>query len=589
MKRNEVLDKYKVKETHFFESEIEFNNSYTQITDLIKEISTYKNKVHNNVLKVLNLDEEISINLEHIYVYSSMFNDFDLGNDHYQKTFGIIKNLYNLYLSSTSFIIPEILDLNIDKLLEDESLFKFKNYLLEIKRLKKYTLNKDLEQLLSNISPTFRIPNDIFSVLTDVNLQFSDILDDNNKPHKLNNSNYSTFLESNDRTLRKNAFDSLYEGYKSMNETLAISLSSNVKNNNILSKLRGFNSSLEKSLYYENSNEIIYNTLLNSINNNLNAIYGEVKSRKKMLKISDYSMYDLYAPLIKKEHKDYKYEEAKDLVKNSLNILGKEYNNELNKMFDNNLIDVYPNSNKRSGAYCTCSYKSNPFVLLNYENKLNDVYTLTHELGHAIHYYFAKEYNTYHNYHYKIFVAEVASLVNEFLLSDYLAKNSENKKDLIRILDSNVKRFKSTVLRQTMFSEFEKTIHEMDQSNIILTNELLNEEYYKLNQKYFGEGIIIDDYIKYEWSRIPHFYYDFYVYKYATGYIAAYAIANNILLKKENALEAYIEFLKVGNKLDPVESLKVAGVDIQDEEIYNNAFKKFEKDYKELERMLNEQ
>ena len=594
MLREDILNKYKINTFDLYKNEKEFIKELNSITKRLNEILKYKNKVMSNsktLYEVLKLDQEISIILENLYIYAHLNNDFDLSNTKFNEHYNKVLNIYNKYQTNISFLIPEILKSDYKLVLkyieEFKDLEEFKLNLKEVFRFKKHTLNDNEEELLSKISLSFRLPNEAFSILSDVNMKLGYIRDELYKKVELTNSNYSRYLESRNKRVRKEAFYTMYKAYKNFNDTYTTFIKTEVKNNNNISNIRGYKSSLEKSLFNNNRDIKVYNKLIDNVNKNIKVLHKQWPLRKKILNLKELNLYDTYTPLIKEGNKEYSFDVGKELVLNSLKVLGKNYTNALNKAFDNNWIDIYPNKYKRSGAYATCSYKAHPYVLLNYENKLNDVFTLTHELGHAMHYYYAMNNQNYNNYNYSIFVAEVASQVNEILLSKYMLDNTSNKKDKMLLIDASINRFKGAVVRQTMFSEFEKLIHDYDFENIILTKDVLNEEYLKLNNKYFGNDVIVNEEIKYEWSRIPHFYYNFYVYQYATGYIASLYIADKIYKKEKGALENYMKFLKLGSTLDPVKSLKVAGVDMLSDEVYKFAFDEFEYNLKELNKLYS--
>ena len=319
----------------------------------------------------------------------------------------------------------------------------------------------------------------------------------------------------------------------------------------------------------------------------MDVIYKYYDLKKEVLKLDELHLYDIYADLVSENEENYSFEEGKDLVINALNVLGEDYITNLKKAFSEKWIDKYPNIGKRGGAYSWGTYTSKPFVLLNYQNKLDDVSTLAHELGHSMHSYYSKKNNPYHCYNYRIFVAEVASTVNEMLLYKYMLKNSNNKQEKLVILDNLMELFKGTIYRQTMFAEFERDIYKKVEEGEIITYDLLCDYYYELNKKYFGNNVIIDEEIKYEWERIPHFYMNFYVYQYATGLSAASTIVTNILEEKENAKENYLKFLTLGGSMYPIDELKVAGVDMTKPEVIEKAIKMFEEIIDEFKEIYN--
>lgn len=582
--RSEIDDKDKINLKDLFINLDEFNKELLKISKDIKQVSKYQEHLLDNeniLYEVLELDKNLSSRLERLYIYAHLSNDFDLSDKTGNEIIGKVLVLYNNYSALTSYIVPELLSKD-EKIVKDylKKNPKLKEYALNLKeiyRTKKHVLSKAEERILAIASDAFRTPDEVMSKLTNADLKFGTIKDEKGNDIEITNSNFSIYLESKNQNIRIEAFKALYKGYAKLNNTLATILASEVRNHNNLSKIRLYKSSLEASLDSNNIDPKIYDNLINAVHQNLPLFYKQWSLRKDILNLKELHIYDTYVPLAQKIDKKYSFEEGRSLVESSLSILGKDYLKVIKEAFDDNWIDVYPNQNKLSGGYCTSSYLAHPYVFLNYENKFSDVTTLAHELGHAMQFYYANKNNPYQNANYSIFVAEVASQVNELLLIKYLMANCHQRDELLFYIDHLLKMFKSTIVRQTMFAEFEKKIHEMDQNNIILTKEVLNDTYNELNKLYYGKDVIIDDEIKYEWSRIPHFYYDFYVYQYSTGFVSALVIANNIYNKKKGALENYLKFLKLGSTKDPVASLKVAGIDITSNEVYNDAFKEFAK------------
>ena len=578
--RNDIPEKYKIDLKELFENDKEFSKEIDELYKCIDKVSKYKGNVLNNLYDLLELDTNISKRIERLFIYAHINNDIDLSNDIYNKLYGNVIKLNKKYSELSSYIVPELMKyeyIDIEKLYKKDSrLLEYEIALKDIYRKKEHILSEKEETIITKLLDMFNIPEDTFSKLTDVDLKFGTIQDENNKKIEINNSNYATYLESSKRNVRKNAFKTLYKGYEGIINTNSELLSGEVKLHNSIAEIRKYNSSLEASLVSNNVDSKVYNILIKSIENNIKIIHKQWNIRKSILGVNELHLYDTYVPLVQEYNKKYTFDEGKEIILKALNPLGKEYIEILKQAFDNRWIDVYPTKNKRMGGYCTACYLTHPYVFLNFDGRFDEVSTIAHELGHAIHYYYAMKNNSYQNYNYTIFVAEVASQVNELLLSYYMLENAKDKKERLYILDELIKRFKASVVRQTMFSEFEKNIHEFEQKGEVLTKDLLCNEYYNLNKKYFGNKIVLDEEIKYEWARIPHFYYNFYVYQYATGYIAAMKIAKDIYDKKIDARENYIKFLKLGCTKDPVESLKIAGVNLTEEKVYKEAFKEFE-------------
>lgn len=591
--REDIPDNYKIDLTELFKTEEDFNKEIEELYKYIDKINLYKEKVYENLYEVLELDTNISKRIERLFIYAHINNDIDLSNDKYNRYYGNVIKLNKKYGELSSYIIPELMKYeynDIEKMYKkDKRLEEYEILLKDIFRKKEYVLSEKEEKKITKLSDVFNIPEDTFSKLTDVDLKFGCIKDNNNKKVEINNSNYATYLESSNRKVRKNAFKTLYKGYESIINTNSELISGEVKLHNSVASIRGYKSSLEASLINNDVDANVYKTLIKSISDNINIIHKQWQIRKKVLGVKDLHLYDTYVPLVDNYDKKYSFDEGQELVLKSLKPLGTDYINILKKAFDERWIDVYPTKNKRMGGYCTACYLTHPYVFLNFDGRFDEVSTIAHELGHAMHYYYAIENNLYQNYSYTIFVAEVASQVNELLLSYYMLDNASNKEEKLYIVDELIKRFKASVVRQTMFSEFELDIHEFEQKGEILTKDMLCNHYYELNKKYFGNKVKIDKEIMYEWSRIPHFYYNFYVYQYATGYIAAMKIAKEIYNNNTEALNNYKEFLKLGCKVNPVESLKIAGVDLTEEKVYTEAFKEFDSYLNNYEELLKKE
>ena len=415
-------------------------------------------------------------------------------------------------------------------------------------------------------------------------MKFGLIKDENNEEVELTESNYSVFLHSKDRRVRKEAFNKILTTYGEYKNTISSTFAGNVDTLTTLAKLKKYDSSLEAALFSDNVDKEVYNNLIKTVKDNLDVLYKYFKLKKDFLKLDEFHLYDQYVDLVEKNTKQYTFLEAKALVIEALSVLGEDYIKNLNKAFDERWIDVYNNKGKRGGAYSSGFYDTKPYVLLNYEGTINDVSTLAHELGHSMHTYYSCLNNPYQYSSYKIFVAEVASTVNELLLNFHLL-NKGSKEDKKYILSNLMNLFKATIYRQTMFAEFERDMHNLKEQGGVLTNEVLCDNYYKLNLDYFGPDVVVDDEIKYEWERIPHFYYNFYVYKYAIGLSCACYIVDNILNKKENALENYLKFLSSGGSDYPINELKIAGIDVTKKDVIESAIKMFDsfiEQFKEL-------
>jgi oligoendopeptidase F len=443
-----------------------------------------------------------------------------------------------------------------------------------------------MEGLLADAGEIAEAPDNIFSMFNNADIKFPEIADESGEMVRITHGRYGQLLESADRRVRREAFEGVYATYKSYRNTLAAAFSSNVKQEAFFAKARKYNSTLEKALNAGNIPVEVYTNLVAAVHENMGLMHRYVSLRKKLLGVDELHMYDLYTPLIADVKMEIPFEEARKVVTKGLEPLGEEYAKILTEGFNHRWIDIYENENKRSGAYSWGAYGTHPFVLLNYNDTLNNVFTLAHEMGHAIHSYHSDREQPYVYAGYKIFVAEVASTCNEALLIDYMLKNTEDKKEKAYLINHFLEKFKGTLFRQTMFAEFEMITHKMVEEGESLTAEALCKVYHDLNVEYFGEDIVIDPEIDMEWSRIPHFYNAFYVYQYATGYSAAIALSRRILSKGPEAITDYIRFLSSGGSNHPIELLKAAGVDMSTKEPVNQALKMFEELLNQMDELM---
>ena len=595
MDREQIEEQFKWDLTQIFESIDEFEKKYNEVKEKISTFPKYEKTMDENATSfynAINKYYEISRELDKLYVYTSMQFDTDTSNNNSQNLKLRVSNLYDEWSKVSFFVTPTILKKDYQEI---EEYYKQEPRLLDYEitlkrefRYKDHILTDEEEKLLSNITKAFGNDYQTYSLLKDCDLTFDNIKDEEGKEVELTSSSYSIYVESKNRDVRKNAFQTLYKTYKQFSNTFASIISGAVKENTTIAKLRKFTSAREYYLYHDELDTSIYDNLIETVSNNMNVLYKYYNLKKELLNLNELHLYDIYTPIVKDFEKKYTFEEAKELVLNSVSVLGDDYVEILKKGYENNWVDIYPNRAKRTGAYSGGCYDTEPYMLLNYQEKYNDVSTLAHESGHSMHSYYARENNPYQYGDYAIFVAEVASTVNELLLSKYMLKNSQDKKEKLFILNNLMDLFKGTIYRQTMFAEFEKSIYEDVEQDIPLTAEYLNNKYYELNKKYFGSNVVVDEEIKYEWTRIPHFFYNFYVYKYATGLSAACHIANNILEGKENAKEDYKKFLKVGTTLNPIDSLKLAGVDLTKKEVIESAIKMFDETINEFKELYEE-
>lgn len=583
MRDRKNIDKKYTWDLDIIYSSIEdFNKDYELVLSKINILKKYENTMmdnSDNFYNTIKLSFEIERLLDKLYCYANLSFDLDTSNNDKQELCERVSNLRSNYSEVSYFIVPMILkyDYNvIEKYMEENnSIRDYEVSIKEIYRYKEHTLSDAEERILSSIGKIVGNCYDTYELLKDCDMSFGKIKDEEGKNVELNNSNYSLYIESKDRKVRKSAFKTLYKEYKKYTNTFASLISSNMKELSTLAKLNKYNSAIEMSLYADDVDVKVYNNLIDSVHNHINYIYDYYKLKKEILGVDNLHLYDIYVPIGNSFDRKYSYDEAEETILKVLSIFGDEYINKVKEALNSRWIDVYPTKNKRTGGYSGGSYDTYPYILLNYQDKYNDMSTLIHEMGHSMHSYYSRTYNDYQNSEYKIFVAEVASTVNELLLSHYLLEHSNNKEEKMYILNNLMELYRATIYRQTMFAEFEKDISNIIDREEALTADKLSSIYYELNKFYFGNDVVVDDEIRYEWERIPHFYYNFYVYKYATGLSAATAIVKGILDGKDKAIDNYINFLKCGSRLSPIESLKVAGVDLTDSSVVDIALEEF--------------
>jgi oligoendopeptidase F len=593
--REDYEEKLKWNVKDLFASEDDYLKMVDELSSSLEKFKVFKGKLLSSAKTLydfLSFDNNFNSNLEQVYIYAHIQNDQDTTNTKYQAMYGKAYKLYERYNEETAFVIPELLkgDFSTIKefIKECKELEDYERELKDIFKFKAHTLSDEEERLLSSLSSAFKTPDDVFSMLTDADLKFGDIVNEDGKSEELTEKSYRKFIESSNRNVRKKAFNKLLETYGNYKNTYASLLAREVGLNNKKAEIRHYGSALESSLYRNDIPVEIYDNLVNSVKRNVKPLSMFWNLKKKALGVTKLHLYDANAPITKMVTHHYSVDEAKDLLMKSLRPLGETYLNDLNRAFEERWIDFCSNDGKRNGAYCTACYNVHPYVLLSFDGSLNNVSTLAHELGHAMHYHYAIKNQKYQDYGYSIFVAEVASQVNQILLSKYLISKSSDKEEKKYLIDDLIRDFKATIYRQTMFAEFEKLIHEKEASGEILTYDVMCDIYYNLNKEYMGRNIVVDDVIKYEWERVPHFYMNFYVYQYATAYAAAIKIAQDILNNKSGAVEKYLEFLGLGCTKTPIDSLLVAGVDMTKQETLDEAFKYFLELVKELENLYNE-
>lgn len=568
LKREEIDSKFKWNIEKIYASNDEFEKELKKLKKEAVVLENYKDKLNEkeSLLSFFRDFETYTRMLEKLYVFANMKSDENTTNQKQQGILSQIQSYASEYFAMISYFTPELLSLDdevIKSYLEDEDLKLYRFYIESVVKDKEHVLSKEKEELLASLSESLGAPSRIFGMLTNADMKFNDIKDKDGNLHSLTEGSYSLYIQSKDRVLRKNAFMELFKTYKSFENTLSQTLTSNIKTFNLNSKLRGYSSPIEASLAPNNIPVAVYENSLETISEGVSSLHRYVDIKKRLLGLDEIHMYDLYVPVIDIEEEEIEFDEAVELSLKGLKPLGEEYLNIFKEGIENRWVDIYENKGKTSGAYSSGSYDTMPYILLNYHKDLRDVSTLVHEMGHSIHSYYSRKTQPYIYGDYTLFVAEVASTTNEKLLIHYQIENEKDKKKKLYLINQELEQIRTTVFRQLMFAEFEKITHDSLIEGTPLTAEDLNNIWIDLNRKYFGEKIIIDKEIEMEWARIPHFYRDFYVYQYATGYAAASAFAEMILeTDDEKVVEKYIDFLKTGGSNYPVETLKEAGVDM---------------------------
>lgn len=593
--RSEADSRYKWKIEDLFESDELWEEAYKEVQKKLGEEPVYKGRLNESeevLYDALKESDNLEQAVEKIYVYANQKYYEDTGNAKYQGFAGRAQSLMTQFYARYSYQEPEILRMSEEQLRRFISsngrIQLFAQYLENILRQKKHILSEEMESVMANASDMAQGARDIFSSFNNADIKFDSITDSRGEILEVTHGRYPMLMESNDRKVRKEAFQSVYSAYGNYKNTLASIYNANVKQALFFAKMRNFESSLEASLDSSNIPVKVYDNLIDTVNKNLNLMHRYAALRKKVLKLDELHMYDVYAPLVKDYEVKVSFEEAKKRVAEGLRPLGQEYLDILREGYENGWIDVYENKGKRSGAFSWGAYGTHPYVFLNFQENLDNMFTLAHEMGHAIHTYQSNSNQPHVYAGYRIFVAEVASTCNEALLIRDLIQKSNDKQEKMYLINHFLEQFKGTMFRQTMFAEFEKITHGMAQDGTTLTAELLCNVYRELNQRYFGPAMVTDSEIELEWSRIPHFYTPFYVYQYATGFAAAVAISDKILKEGESAVKGYMEFLKSGSSDYPIEVLKKAGVDMESPDVIVESLKVFEELLDEFEELAAE-
>ena len=577
-----------------FESDDFWEEEFGRLQRMIFQYEDFEGTLGESadrLLEYLKFNDETNLLMERLYVYANMRYHQDMANSMYQEFAARAQKLMVEISGASAFAEPEILEITTEKINiffnENPELETYKRYISEILRGKNHTLDKKTETILAKSRQMANAAENIFSMYNGADIKFPSITTEEGEEIEITHGNFVPLLESVDREVRKAAFEGVYETYGKMRNTLAATFAANLDQANFYAQVRNFSSAREMYLYGSNIPESVYDNLIETVHKNMDKMHKYVSLRKKILDVSELHMYDLYTPIAKAPDTKYSFEAAKDIVLEGLAPMGEEYIKVLEEGFDNRWIDVYENEGKRSGAYSWGAYGTHPYVLMNYHGTLDHVFTLAHEMGHAIHSYYSDANQPYVNAGYKIFVAEVASTCNESLLIQHLLKITEDEEEKTYLINHFLEQFKGTLYRQTMFAEFEKIAHSMVQNGEGVTADRLCGIYYNLNKEYFGDDIVIDKEIELEWARIPHFYNPFYVYQYATGLSAAIALSKRILEEGKPAVEDYMKFLTGGSSPDPIELLKIAGVDMTSSEPIETALELFGNLLEELQKITN--
>lgn len=593
LKKRDAVDKiYKWDIESMFPDEAlwqkDFELSLTRADEFLKYKGALAKDAHT-LFSALKEKDAIWQMAEKVYVYARMRRDEDNTVDKYQAMADKCHSLLSKIVTNMSFFTPELLEIPEERVFsfmeEEKGLETYRHFLKSAFKEKAHILSPEEENILAQMGELMPATNDIFTLLNNADMDFGEITDEDGVTKKLTHGNYISFMESHNRDVRKSAYEKMYTAYQKLINTIATTYSYNTKTDVVSARIRKYPSALAASLSGDDIDESVYHNLIEVVNESLPALHKYVAIRKKLLSVDELKMYDAYVPLIELPSRDIPYEEAKSIITEALAPLGTDYVQRLTAGLDDGWVDIYENKGKTSGAYSFGSYDSKPFILMNYAHKLKDVFTLIHELGHSMHSLYTRESQPYIYGGHSIFTAEVASTVNESLLINYLLAHEEDSDMRKYLINMHIEEFRTTLFRQTMFAEFENITHKACESGESLTADWLCAKYEELNTKYFGPAAAKDEFIKYEWSRIPHFYNAFYVYQYATGYSAATAISGKILSEGAPARDDYLKFLITGESDYPVNLLKIAGVDMSSPEPIKLAMKKFESLVNEFEKL----
>lgn len=591
--RNEIEKQYQWDLTTLYQNDEEWEKDLDSLTSLTNDCAAFQGKLNNaqNILAFTEKSNALSRKLSNLFNYASLRKSEDTRAEAAQKMYFKIYGLYVNAISAIAFAEPEILSLQeetLKEITEADCLKEYKFTLENLLRRKAHTLSAKEEQLLASLGEALAVPSNVANTLMDADMVFEDAENKDGIKQEVSEGNFILLQHSSDRVLRKNSFKSFYKGYKQHINTFGASYGGQVKASCAEAKIRNYESSRQMHMANENIPVEVYDNLISAVRKHLPTMYRYVALRKRLLNVDELHYYDLYTPLIEEAGKSYSYDEAKQMVLDAVSVLGEEYCSTVKKGYGERWIDVYPNKGKSGGAYSSGTYDSNPFIMMNFTGTLDSVSTLAHEMGHSMHSWYSNHHQPCHYSDYTLFVAEVASTVNENLMIEQLLKNTDDPQERLSLLNQYLENFKGTVYRQTMFAEFEREAHAMAERGEPLDPTSLNQLYLKLIKDYFGDELTIDEEVSYEWARIPHFYRPFYVYKYATGYSTAVALSEGILNGHSNEVQKYLEFLSMGGSAYPLDELKHAGVDLTTPAPIEAALEKFEKVLEEAEKIADE-
>ena len=587
MKRSEVEERLKWDTSSIYTDDEGFYKDIEKVKNLVARLKEFKGKLTSDLetfKEYLKLNEEFERKMEKAYVYSSLRNDEDTTVSKYQEMSQVAENTYVYAASELSFISPEILSTDekvINSYLEDEEISYLKHYFEDMFRAKDHVLDEKSEAILAAFGKLKNNPQNTYMIFNNADLSFPSVKKDG-KEIKITNANFVTLQEDPNRDFRREVYEKYYETYRQYSNTLASTIDGEFTAHNVEAKLRGYKSAREMSLSANNIPEEIYDNLLEVIHDNADIHRDYTTLRKEYLGVDDLGFHDIYVPLVEDYDRQIEFDEAKEIVLEAIKPLGEEYVKVAREGFEKRWFDVMPNEGKRSGAYSSGSYDTQPFILLNHTNSINDLFTIVHELGHSMHSYYTRREQPYYYGSYSIFLAEIASTTNELLLLDYMLEHSQSEAETKYLLNYFVNQFKSTVFRQTMFAEFEHKVNKLVENAEPIPAERLHAIYKELNEDLFGKDIEVDDYIAAEWARIPHFYMFYYVFQYATGFMSAVALSQKILHGTDADREAYLGFLKAGESEYPIEVLKKAGVDMTNKDAMESAMDVARKAMKDL-------